>query len=130
MLFSVYYSILSKRGKKYRLDFDYVQNIPIKGHPVYLTDKCSLSHSGTLYIYSGYIWDGPSGGAPDTTAFMRASLVHDVLYELMRKELLPTSMRKKADEIMLNLAKEDGMTFFYRWWAYLAVRLFAGKYAK
>ena len=47
----------------------------------------ALLKDGTLSISPGYEWDGASGIAVDTKNFMRGSLVHDALYQLMRKNL-------------------------------------------
>lgn len=78
-------------------------------------------------ISSGYTWDGPSGPAIDTPTFMRASLVHDALYQLIREDYLPRSMRKHADHIMRVIAEQDGMGAARRWWTWAAVRMFGGR---
>ena len=75
-----------------------------------------------------------SAGAPrwppaiDTKTFMRASLVHDALCQLMRAELLPQSVREDADKVMRKICLEDGMARFRAWYAYKVVRV-AGKWA-
>jgi hypothetical protein len=83
-----------------------------------------LTQDGTLFIREGYSWDGPSGPAIDTKSFMRASLVHDALYQLIGEELLPAKARKLADKTMRTLAKEDGMGWIRRTYTYWAVRVF------
>ena len=89
-------------------------------------DYVRLDWHGKLSIFCGYAWDGPSGPAIDTKSFMRASLVHDALYQLMREGLLPQTCRKTADKIMRDVAKADGMSWPRRVWTYWGVRLGAG----
>ena len=89
-----------------------------------------LSKAGWLEIREGYSWDGPSGPALDTKNFMRASLVHDALYQMIQEGLLHPRFRKEADQTMLDICKADGMNFFRRWYCYLAVRIFGGSHAK
>ena len=70
-------------------------------------------HNGPLElrILEGYAWDGPSGPTWDTTNWMRASLIHDALYQLMRMGLLrfDGANRYQADVECLKALKEDGM---------------------
>jgi hypothetical protein len=47
---------------------------------------------------------------------MRGSLVHDALYELMRKGLLPPSMKTPADNLLKAMCKRDGMWRLRAWW--------------
>lgn len=86
-----------------------------------------ITAKGKLTIKKGYTWDGPSGPTFDTKTFMRGSLVHDALYQLMREEILPNSARKRADEILRNICLEDGMSKARAWWVYRAVRAGARK---
>ena len=46
---------------------------------------------------------------------MRASLVHDVLYQTMRKGELPYKFRIRADLEFRRILKFDGMSFPRRW---------------
>ena len=82
----------------------------------------SLDLSGNLVIEGGYCWDGPSGPTLDTKTFMRGSLVHDALYQLMREDKLSTADRKKADKELRRLCIEDGMMKARAWWVYRGVR--------
>jgi hypothetical protein len=88
---------------------------------------CRLSHlellpNGKLTIYVGYAWDGPSGPTVDTKNFMRGSLVHDALYQLIRQGALPAEARAPADQLLRQLCREDGMSAIRAWWVYAAVR--------
>ena len=93
-------------------------------------DWAELDKNGLLTIKAKYTWDGPSGPAFDTPNFMRGSLIHDALYQLMREEVLPQSVRKRADEILREICIEDGMSKARAWWVYTGVRVGAAKSAK
>lgn len=86
----------------------------------------SLDTKGLLTIKKSYAWDGPSGPTIDTKDFMRGSLVHDALYQLMRKKLISSSRRKYADKLLVQLCREDGMNKLRSTIVYIGVRLFAG----
>ena len=75
---------------------------------------------------SGYAWDGPSGPTIDTENSMRASLVHDILYQAMRARMLPAEFRKRTDSEFVRILKSDGMLWPRRWLWWLGVRLFGG----
>jgi hypothetical protein len=81
-----------------------------------------MEETGKLWIQAGYCWDGPSGPTYDSKNFMRGSLVHDVLYQLIRMEKLKHSDRKAADQLLRDICREDGMTSFRSWYVYRAVR--------
>ena len=80
-----------------------------------------------LAIFKGYAWDGASGPTFDDKTNMRASLVHDALYQLMREKLLDRKHRKYADELFRDICIEDGMGKFRAWYYYQAVRIFGAK---
>lgn len=86
--------------------------------------------NGILTILRGYVWDGGSGPSIDTATFMSASLVHDALYQLMREGVIDRKYRKKADQIMKQIARECGMSWIRAQWIYWAVRVGARKSAK
>ncbi len=90
----------------------------------------TLTPEGLLVIEPGYAWDGPSGPALDTKSFMAASLVHDVLYQMRRGEVLPEEWREHADQIMYRLCIGAGMCRVRAWYCLWAVRRFAGFAAK
>lgn len=85
---------------------------------------------GLLTIKPGYAWDGPSGPAFDTGNFLRGSLVHDALYQLMREGVIPQAQREKADQILYDICRADGMSKLRAKWVFWAVRKFAGKAAQ
>ncbi|WP_036098630.1 hypothetical protein [Leptospira noguchii] len=91
----------------------------------------TLDTDGLLRIESGYAWDGPSGPTFDTKTFMRGSLVHDALYQLMREEKLDyIKYRDTADQILKKICLEDGMSAFRAAYVYRFVSWFGGSSAK
>ncbi|MCP3926983.1 MAG: DUF1353 domain-containing protein [Desulfobacterales bacterium] len=117
-----------RRKYKYTLhsDFQYPTKIKV------ITPKdlgfLQIDSNGYLLIKSGYSWDGPSGPAFDTINFMQGSLVHDALYQLIREGVIEQSQRKKADNILKEICRKDGMSKMRVWWVYYGVR-FGGKKA-
>lgn len=53
--------------------------------------------SGLLTIKKGYRWDGASGPTIDTKSTIRASCVHDVLYQMIRMNQLSRNRKLNAD---------------------------------
>ena len=82
-----------------------------------------LASNGNLLLNVGYAWDGASGPALDTSSIMRASLVHDGFYQLMRESGLDPSYRKPADKLLRSMCREDGMTWVLAWGVYWGVRI-------
>ena len=80
--------------------------------------------NGYLIIKKYYAWDGPSGPSFDTKTFMRGSLVHDALYQLMREETLSKDYKDYADNLLRTICLEDGMSPFRAWYVYQAVHIF------
>lgn len=100
--------IAYSEGYDYQLEADYSINIPIFPLTDIITPFIHLNTSGTLLIRYGYAWDGASGPAIDTKSIMRASLVHDALYQLMRQgHLDPEVWRRTADKVFQGIYKED-----------------------
>lgn len=83
-----------------------------------------IEPNGILTIQSGYAWDGASGPAFDTKDFMRASLVHDALYQLMREGGLRHSFKPQIDQLMYDICREDGMPWIRARWCLWAVTNF------
>ena len=111
---------------KYELMREYKYQTTIRlNHDVKIQGFIALSSGGLLTISKGYAWDGPSGPTIDTKTFMRGSLVHDALYQLMRMKLLPLSNKDYADRTLQQICKDDGMCRFRAWYVYWGVRFFA-----
>jgi len=113
-----------KAGYKYQVVDPFHYDTGILGHEVRLNGLISMTKEGTITIHPGYAWDGASGPAINTVNFRRGSLVHDALYQLIENDLIPFSYRMRADEILVEICKEDGMTAIRRWWVKLAVNTF------
>ena len=114
---------------RYQLYEDYTLEIPILPPEDVSTRFIKLTKRGVLTIREDYAWDGPSGPTADTKSTIRASLVHDALYALIREGLLGPKSRGPADLIFRNILIEDGVfppraELFYR-----AVAIFGEPYA-
>ena len=114
------------KGYKYQLVKP--EKVPVGGMPDVDTEFIMI-RSGHMTVKSGYAWDGPSGPTIDTKTFMRGSLVHDALYQLIREGHLPFKFRNYADWMLRNICLADGMNKFRAWYVYYSVRLFAGRSA-
>lgn len=112
-------------GYKYQLKKSYTVTIDIKPIESIYTEYIQLDTDGALTIREGYAWDGPSGPTIDTKNFMRGSLVHDALYQLMREKHLDNgAYRDDADRQLQKICLEDGMSTLRAWWVYQGVRRF------
>ena len=114
---------------KYQLVEPYILEIGIMGYAVE-TPFLKLEDNGLLEIKKGYAWDGPSGPTIDTLNFMRGSLVHDALYQLIRMEHLPFRYKEYADLLLQKICLEDGMSNFRANYVYQGVKIFGGAASK
>ena len=111
-------------SRKYVLTARYNDMLHFGPKKCITTSYCQFYPNGRLIIESGYEWDGPSGPAIDTDNFMDGSLVHDLLYQLMREGLLARwTYRRKADKEMRLQTKKDNMSWIRSWYTWLGVRL-------
>lgn len=102
--------ITYRSGYKYQLASDYPIKIDIKPKKDVDDQFIKLDTDGNLVVMGGYAWDGPSGPVEDTKENMRASLVHDALYQLMRKRHLTAKQhRDKADKLFKKICIMDGV---------------------
>lgn len=116
-----------KKGYKYQLCEEYHTDIPIKPDENISSsgDYVILSKEGGIVIKKGYAWDGPSGPTFDTLNFMRGSLVHDALYQLMReRKLIKAIHRDPADSLLQQMCKNDDMSSIRACWVYQGVSKF------
>ncbi len=88
-------TVVYKGGYKYQLHESYEVTVRINPPEDIKTEYISLDQMGHLVLQKGYAWDGPSGPTIDTGDFMRGSLVHDALYQLMRMEHLSDELHRK-----------------------------------
>jgi len=107
----------TRRYIRYRSDYkhqlaeDYVVDIPVLPNADIQAEFIELDIIGRMTVKAGYAWDGPSGPVIDTEENMRASLVHDALYQLMRQgHLKAHTWRRTADQLFRDMCKEDGVS--------------------
>ena len=121
-----------KPGLKYQVEAYFWVETPLSGDHSRIESEdihdpwVRLCKNGLLEIRAGYAWDGPSGPTIDTKSTMRASLVHDALYQLMRAGKLTQDARDAADKLLFDLLIQDRC---WEWRAKLwlwTVRKFAG----
>lgn len=116
-------------GYKYQLEavYQHATGItPVAGMPG--NRFVGMTPDGMLTIAAGYAWDGASGPAIDTHTIMRASLVHDALYQLIKIGALRIEDRAAADRLLREICLQDGMLPIRAAWVYAAVRLFGRAY--
>jgi hypothetical protein len=88
-----------------------------------------LSTTGELLIRQGYAWDGVTGLLSTPNKYLRGSLVHDALYQLMRLSALDQSSRILADQALEHLCLEDGALRIIAKCLYCIVRLTGSRYS-
>lgn len=113
---------------KYQLVDDFTVQTTIAGlehHCLFIV----LASDGMLAIKKGYCWDGPSGPTWDSKTAMQGSLVHDVMYQLIRQGVVPMARRPMVDDMFRNMLLKDGMGRFRAWYFWRAVRAFGGQAA-
>jgi hypothetical protein len=122
--------ITYKKRRKYkynlRVAHEYAANIKVRKAAD--LGKLKITKDGYFTLRNGYAWDGPSGPTIDTKNFMRGSLVHDALYQLMRSAII--DQRKRADVILKKIRVDAGMSRIRAWWVYLGVRWFGSSSAR
>ena len=117
--------IFYRTGYKYQLAKSYEHQLSFRLPPGGFRSRLFQARDdGVMLIARDYAWDGASGPTRDTKNSMRASLVHDVLYQAIREKVLPESFRPMADAEFWFITQQDGM----RWWRamgwFFAVRRF------
>ncbi len=102
-----------RNGYKYQTAADYTLQTALRPAIDISNRFIKLTTDGLLTIREDYAWDGASGPTADSPDSMRASLVHDALYQLMRDGSLDEATYKpKADAIFHDILLEDGMPSF------------------
>ena len=113
-----------RRHYKYNLHIDYEYRAKIEVEEPCDLGFVKITDEGLLTISKRYAWDGPSGPTIDTKNFMRGSLVHDALYQLIREKKINMNQRRRADAILQEICLEDGMSKIRAWWVFWGVWLF------
>lgn len=112
-----------ERKYKYQLVEDCSVQTSIKGYSVDET-LFSLTPEGLLTGKVGYAWDGPSGPTWDTKDFMRGSLFHDILYQMIRENFIAEEHKEDADMLLKKICIIDGMSYFRAAYVYEGVKEF------
>jgi hypothetical protein len=115
-----------RKGYKYQLVSLETFKTEIIPESAINTQFIMVSKTGTVFIKSGYAWDGSSGPTRDTKTNMRGSLLHDALYQLLRMGLLDQKWRKQADREFIKVCKEDGMWSLRQKWTYDGLQVAQG----
>lgn len=98
--------IVYKKGYKYQLQSTHVIKTQIYCGVDIECPFITLYQDGYLWIHNGYAWDGLTG-VPDFDSGMRASLVHDALYQLMRTGRLNRKYKSDADILFYEILIQD-----------------------
>ena len=117
----------SKYKYKFKVEENFSIELPFK-IPDFVHPYASLK-DGILSVKRGYAWDGASGPIINTRDTLVASLVHDVLYQAMRLNLIKSSKENRtiADKNFFEILKMNGVNSIRRKVWYFAVRLFGKK---
>jgi len=115
---------------KYELTETYVDKIPFRFSRSLRLDYIKAEPYGGVIIRKGYRWDGASGPTIDTDDTMDGSLVHDVLYQLIREGELTMKDRKAADKCIRRMCIDDGMPKFRANYWYFFLRIAGRSSAK
>jgi hypothetical protein len=107
-------------GYKYQLVEKAVFKTPIVNAAAQVPGFLELAQDGAMSFFAGYAWDGASGPTVDVLKLpfcrlqsaVRASLLHDGLYQLEREGKLGQEWRPVADELLYQVCVEDG---FWPW---------------
>jgi len=116
-----------KRGYKYQTSREYRIKLDIVPYAPIHTKFVKMDMDGQTWIFTGYSWDGASGPTWDTLNSMTGSLVHDVLYQLIRLGLIDAKYKEYADRVLHDICTEDGM-FSWRadYWKWAVLKFGAG----
>ncbi|MCK9558341.1 MAG: hypothetical protein M0R50_09920 [Candidatus Cloacimonetes bacterium] len=110
---------------KYMMMSDYTVKVDICPQNDLKYEFMELLSTGQLTTRQGYAWDGATGFPMTPKMLLRASLVHDTLYQLMRLGVLdPSTNRILVDRTFKKICLEDGVPRIIALPLYLATRLF------
>jgi hypothetical protein len=118
------------KGYKYQLLEDYSIQTAFRLDDAVETLFILLMPHGLLRIRYGYSWDGCSGPTWDDTTNMRAGLVHDACYQLIREGYIDKYNKAYADRLFREILIEDGMSSIRASYYYYAVKYFGNSALK
>lgn len=115
-------------GFKYQVQDDFFIKIPCLSQFAPLeTFYFSIKEDGSVLLKKGFASDGPSGPTIDTPDSIAGAFIHDMLYECMRKGLIPRDFRKTSDKIIRDVCIKHGMPKIRAWMWYYMLRWFGEK---
>ena len=114
------------KGYKYQVRKDYYIKLAITPYAPINLEHVNMQMDGSTIICSGYSWDGASGPTIDTLNTMIGSLVHDVIYQLIRLNLIREDYKDYADQMIHDICVEDGMNRFRAWYWLKGLHWFGG----
>lgn len=117
-----YKKIKYQNGYKYKLYSRYKFQTQILNQSI-ITQEYSLSPDGMLVIGKSYVWNGVTNWI-DSKETMRATLIHDVLYQMMQEGQLDISYKSIADSTLYDILIEDGVHKIVAKLMYYAVKKF------
>lgn len=101
-----------RQGYKYQVTRPYRIKLAITPYAPVRLDHIEMDMSGELRILPGYAWNGASGPTWDTRNSMIGSLIHDVIYQLIRLGLISPEYKEYGDRVLRDICIEDGMLRF------------------
>lgn len=103
------YKKINDKVYKYEVKNTFATSIQLKPSQDLHNEYFSLFTSGLLTIKKGYRWDGASGPTIDTKSVIYASLIHDILYQMLREnQLNRLTWKDKADRELQRIMIECG----------------------
>lgn len=119
------------KNYKYKLMENYTLKLNINLEKDLIFNFIEFLTTGQLLIKQNYAWDGATGLPLTPTEMLRGSLVHDVLYQLMRLGALDYKIHRiLADKIFKQFCIEDGTPKITTECMYRALRLLGEQFAK
>jgi len=102
-------SLYFYRGYKYQVRKPFHIKLDIVPYESIHLDLVSMDKDGNTIIFPGYAWNGASGPTIDTLNSMIGSLIHDLIYQLIRLGFIDDSYKEYGDKLLYDLCVEDGM---------------------
>lgn len=108
-----------REGYKYQVSRIYRIKLAIRPIAEVRLPLVEMDLDGELRILPGYAWNGASGPTWDTLNSMAGSLVHDVIYQLIRLGHIAPECKEYGDAVLRDICVEDGMmklrANYWRW---------------
>lgn len=114
--------IIYRRALRFQLAEECRIQTAVLGFEVNVPRIGKLTKDGMLTVREDKAWDGPSPPAIRTRSFMRGSLAHDVLCQMIRLGYLPKSCILAAHQTLRDVCIEDDMWRIRAGWVYWAKR--------